>query len=206
MKSKEVSVTRIHLLGIPGSGKDTNAIPLKNRYPDTSDIVSTGDIFRGANSIDGKFGCYYPILKPHIENTNNGSLIPDEIIVQIVNTELNKRQQNKLFRFIFTGYPRTLGQLQEINKTPQNDIFIFLDCNEKIAKNRIEHRYKTDLVTCGITRKDDLPEKFPYRLKIFKNLTLPLIVELNQQNNLITINANGTFEDVVKEIEEKVKY
>jgi dephospho-CoA kinase len=71
MNQNEVLITRIHLLGRPGSGKDTNAIFLKNSSPATSDIVSTGDIFRGANTPDGEYGCYYPILKPHIENTNN---------------------------------------------------------------------------------------------------------------------------------------
>jgi adenylate kinase family enzyme len=206
MKLKELSVTRIHLLGIPGSGKDTNAIPLKNRYPNISDIVSTGDIFRSASSSEGEFGCYYPILKPHIENTNNGALIPDEIIVQIVNTEITKRQQNKLSRFIFTGYPRTLGQLLEINKMPQNDIFVFLDCTEEIAKDRIIHRYQQDLKTNGVSRKDDSPEKFPNRLKAFQNQTLPLITKLRQQKKLITVNANGSVKEVAQEITEKVKY
>jgi adenylate kinase family enzyme len=205
MNPKKVPVTRIHLLGIPGSGKDTNAIPLKNRYPNVSDIVSTGDIFCSANSPKGEYGCYYPILKPHIENTNNGALIPDEIIVQIVNAELIKRQGNNLSRFIFTGYPRTLGQLSEINKTPHNDIFIFLDCTEEIARNRIIHRYQQDLLTNGITRKDDSPEKFPKRLKAFQNLTLPLITKLDKEKTLTIINANGSKTEVAKEILEKVK-
>ncbi len=206
MKSAETCIVRIHLLGMPGSGKDTNAVPLKNRYPQISDIVSTGDIFRSANTLDGEYGCYYPTLKPHIENTNNGALIPDEIIVQIVNTEISKRQQNKLSRFIFTGYPRTLGQLSEINKTPQNDIFVFLDCTEEIARNRIINRYQQDLKTNGITRKDDSPEKFPKRLKAFQDLTLPLIVKLDREKTLIVVNANSSKTEVAKEILKKVRY
>jgi adenylate kinase family enzyme len=94
----------------------------------------------------------------------------------------------------------------EINKTPQNDIFVFLDCTEEIAKDRIIHRYQQDLKTNGVTRKDDSPEKFPNRLKTFQNQTLPLIIELRQQNNLITVNANGSVKEVAREIAKKIKY
>ena len=204
MKQKERLITRIHLLGMPGSGKDTNAIPLKNYYPEISDIVSTGNIFRGANSPDGEYGCYYSILKPYIENTNNGGLIPDPIIVRIVNLELDKRQKFNLSRFIFTGYPRTLGQLDEINKSPQNDLFIFLDCSEDVAQRRIIKRYEEGLKNKN-ERVDDNPKKFPNRLKNFQDLTLPLINELKTRGHLITIDANGTVKEVAKEIKEKVK-
>jgi len=205
MGQNESLITRIHLLGMPGSGKDTNAIPLKNKYPKISDIVSTGDIFRGANTPDGEYGCYYPILKLYIENTNNGGLIPDDIIVRIVNIETVKRQQKSFSRFIFTGYPRTLRQLEEINKSPQNDIFIFLDCSIENAQFRIKNRYEEDFKTKQTIRKDDLPEKFPKRLQSFQEFTLPLIVELKRRGDLITINANGTIKEVAHEIQEKVK-
>jgi len=205
MKQKECSITRIHLLGMSGSGKDTNAIPLKNKYPKISNIVSTGDIFRGANTPKGEFGCYYSILKPHIENTNNGGFIPDDIIVRIVDIETAKRQQKSFSRFIFTGYPRTLAQLEVINKSPQNDIFIFLDCSIENAQIRIKNRYEETIKNKQTIRKDDLPEKFPKRLQSFQEFTLPLIMELQRRGYLITINANATIEQVAHEIQEKVK-
>lgn len=205
MEQKESLITRIHLLGMPGSGKDTNAIFLRDKYPEISDIVSTGDIFRQANTPDGKYGQYYPILKPYIDNTNNGGLIPDDIIVRIVDLEIVKRQQQSFSRFIFTGYPRTLGQLEVINKSPQNDIFIFLDCSIENAQFRIRKRFEETIKNNQTIRKDDLPEKFPKRLQSFQEFTLPLIMELQRRCNLITINANGTTEQVTHEIQEKVK-
>jgi len=119
--------------------------------------------------------------------------------------ETFRRQEKSFSRFIFTGYPRTLGQLEEINKSPLNDIFIFLDCSVENAQFRIRNRYEEDLKNKRTTRKDDLPEKFPKRLQGFQEFTLPLIAELQRRGNLITINANGTVKEVVQEIKEKVK-
>jgi len=189
---------------MPGSGKDKNASFLKDKFPDISDIISTGDIFRGASTPDGKYGCYYPILKPHIENTNKGGLIPDDVIVMIVNMETAKRQKQHFSRFIFTGYPRTLGQFEEINKSPQNDVFVFLDCSQENAIIRTNNRYTKSLAKGENPRKDDLPEIFLNRLKNYQQYTLPLIMELKRRGNLITINANDTIENVAKDVIKKV--
>jgi adenylate kinase family enzyme len=60
--SQNERITRIHLLGMPGCGKDTNAIFLRKMHPEITNIISTGDIFRGANTPDGEYGEYYPML------------------------------------------------------------------------------------------------------------------------------------------------
>ena len=203
--SQNERITRIHLLGMPGSGKDTNAKSLREIHPDITDIISTGDIFRGANTPDGEYGQYYPILKPYIEDTNNGGLLPDDVVVQIVNLETAKRQQKSFSRFIFTGYPRTLDQLKEIDKSPQNDVFIFLDCSLEQIQSRIKNRYDQALTNNEPIRKDDLPEKFSKRLQSFQEFTLPLITELQRRGNLITIDANGTIEEIAQEMQERVK-
>jgi adenylate kinase family enzyme len=206
MRQNEKLLTRIHLLGMPGSGKDTNATPLKGRQSDISDIVSTGDIFRGARTPDGEYGCYHSIIKPYIENTDNGGLIPDPIIVHIVDLEIAKRQLKRFSRLIFTGYPRTIDQLTEIDKSPQNDIFVFLDCTQENAQLRIEKRYKEDLEAGRTPREDDKPEKLPKRFATFNSQTLPLVNELKTQKRLIIIDANGTVEEVSEEFKIRVKY
>jgi len=207
MRQNVETITRIHLLGLPGAGKDTCACILKDMSKtDITKIISTGDIFRGATTPDGEYGCYYFDIKPFIESTNNGHYIPDETIVDIVNREIKKRQQENFSRFIFTGYPRTLGQLQEIKKTPQNDFYISLDCTEENAKKRIEKRYQKNLAEGKTTRADDLPEKFPNRLNQYQTLTVPVINELNKRGTLITLDTNGTVLEATQEIKRRITF
>jgi len=206
MNQNENLITRIHLLGKPGSGKDTQATRIENSFPKTIAIVSTGDIFRGATSPEGKYGQYYGLLKPHIENTNNGALIPDDIIVRIVNMDLEERLRKGFTTLIYTGYPRTIGQLIEIDKSPKNDIFVFLDCTQENAQLRIKERYEKDIKARRNPREDDKPEKLPKRFETFNNQTLPLVNELQTQKRLITIDANATIKEVAKEIKTRVKY
>lgn len=202
MSQNECLITRIHMIGKPGTGKDTQATIIKEFSPETTDIVSTGDIFRGAKSSDGKYGQYYPLLKPYISDVNQGNYIPDNVIVGIVNTDLQERLKIGFTTLIYTGYPRTVNQLYEINRTSEEELFlnlyIYYRCSTEIARERVLNRRNEFIKAGKIPRDEDNPETFEKRIKAFNKNTVPLIRELRQQNSLITIEANGTIMEIAE--------
>ena len=93
------------LLGPPGAGKGTQAAVLSERLGISH--ISTGDILRE----EVKEGSALGLKAKQI--MQRGSLVPDEIIVQIVEKAINgKKAANG---FILDGFPRTLVQAERLD-------------------------------------------------------------------------------------------
>jgi adenylate kinase len=98
--------TIIILLGPPGSGKGSQASLLKTTL--NLPHLSTGDLLRehvATNSALGK------IAKSYIDN---GKLVPDGIILDMIMERIN--QEDCVKGFLLDGFPRTLVQAEELKK------------------------------------------------------------------------------------------
>ncbi len=73
---------RLILLGPPGAGKGTQAVSISDRY--NIPHISTGDIFRFNIKNNTPLG-----LKAK-EYMDKGLLVPDEVVVEIVEDRLKK--------------------------------------------------------------------------------------------------------------------
>jgi adenylate kinase len=93
------------LLGPPGAGKGTQAKLVAKRFGVPH--LSTGDMFRDAVSRGTPTG---RIAKPIMES---GRLVPDEIVVKIV--EERVAQPDCAHGFLFDGFPRTLPQAEKLD-------------------------------------------------------------------------------------------
>lgn len=93
------------LFGPPGSGKGTQSAKLIEKYGLVH--LSTGDIFRanikGATEL-GKLAQSY---------MDKGDLVPDEVTIKMLESEVNKHVAPK--GFIFDGFPRTTAQAQALD-------------------------------------------------------------------------------------------
>jgi len=197
----------IYINGKPGCGKDTQACEILKLFPNISKRISTGDIYRGAKTPEGEYGQYYEQIKPHIDFVDNkGGLVPDDIIVPIVKQViLTENKKNNISEFIFTGFPRTVGQLEEVNKMTHQlnsqNYFINYQLSDKISQQRAKHRREKCLVSGENIRNDDQPDVVLRRLKTFHQQTQPVLDKLKQENRLITIDASGTIEEIRLETE-----
>ncbi|NKB24497.1 MAG: adenylate kinase [Kiritimatiellae bacterium] len=125
----------IILLGPPGVGKGTAAQGLMRSADFTH--VSTGDMLREAIKSGTSLG---KIAKAYMDK---GELVPDEVIMEIVQKRLN--QGLSAAKYMFDGFPRTLEQARLfdallVSKQTQLTKVFILDATREILLERLAGR------------------------------------------------------------------
>jgi adenylate kinase len=203
-------------LGPPGAGKGTQAKLLSARYEIPQ--ISTGDILRASVRDQTPMGSR---AKSYMDS---GSLVPDEVVVGIVEERLQKEDCKK--GFILDGFPRTIAQadslkvtLDSIGKNIQHVISIAVDNEELLTRitgrrtcekcgkgyhvsfDPPKTQGKCDV--CGgdlCQRDDDKEETMRKRLTVYDLQTEPLIEYYSKQSLLRTVPGTGSIEDIQKSI------
>ncbi len=174
------------ILGPPGSGKGTYASRLQTRL--RVPTIATGDIFREIVKEETKLS---EIVKGYMRR---GELIPDKIVIQVMNDRLAKDDCKK--GFILDGYPRTNEQAKALDKTAKIDVVVRLLVPDWIIVERLSSRrickgcgevYNIRFLKpkkegicdkCGSElhqRIDDTPRVIKDRLKVYERQTKPLL-------------------------------
>ena len=141
---------RIVLLGGPGSGKGTQAKKLVEKLGIPQ--ISTGDIFRAALKEGTPMGLK---AKTYMDK---GELVPDEVVIGVVEERLAKPDLNK--GFMLDGFPRTLPQAEALDKILQAqgkplDHAVLVDVPEEDLVTRLSGRR-----TCKNCRmRNDVPRE-----------------------------------------------
>jgi len=184
----------IALFGPPGAGKGTQSKFLIEKY--NLGYIATGDILR-AEIIEGsKLGIQAKEL------IDKGELVPDEIIVQIIEKRI---QSNKDANgILFDGFPRTIvqayileGLLLKLNTTLR--CMISLDVPNKELIERLIERGKTS------NRADDSPDVIQRRLEEYENKTAPVASFYQDQNKFYPVNGVGPIETIQHRIDETIE-
>ena len=97
---------KLILLGAPGAGKGTQAEILCERL--NIPTISTGNMIREAMKSGTEMG-----LKAK-EYAENGKLVPDEVVIGIVDERL--RMDDCKNGFILDGFPRTIPQAEALDR------------------------------------------------------------------------------------------
>jgi adenylate kinase len=160
---------RLILLGPPGAGKGTQAQRLVESYGIVQ--LSTGDMLRAAVAAGTSIGLEAKSLM------EAGSLVPDALVIQIVDERTNESDAQK--GFILDGFPRTVAQAQALDvmlaaKKLKLDAVIELKVDETKLVNRIIKRASDAKAAGQPVRKDDDAEVFKTRLEAYHEQTAPL--------------------------------
>ncbi|MCL2861498.1 MAG: adenylate kinase [Firmicutes bacterium] len=199
---------KLIILGAPGSGKGSQAPHLNREYGLVH--LATGDILRKNIKEETPLGLEAK------EFIDNGKLVPDEIVIKLVEQRISEKECEK--GVFFDGFPRTLSQAEQLDKIVKIDKVIYLEVDFSILLKRItgrrscvcgrtEHikRLKDNKCECGKTyyqRDDDTEEMVKPRLETFLSQTAPLIDYYKKQGKLITINGDGEVGDIFEVIKE----
>ena len=203
---------RIVLLGAPGSGKGTQAKKLM--ADENIPQVSTGDMLREAVANGTRFGLKAKTLM------DAGNLVPDDVVLGIISERLS--QPDAQDGFILDGFPRTTQQALDLEDlldelgTPL-DTAVLMDVDFEILMKRLTGRR-----TCSLTgkllnvyfssqdeldectnaggelvhREDDNEDTIGNRLNVYRDNTEPLIDFYRERSKLVTIDAEGTIDEV----------
>ncbi len=198
---------RLIILGLPGSGKGTQAKKVAEKYHLTT--ISTGEMLRETAKEKDIFG--YKVQ----EYMNKGELVPDEWINSLVKSRLQEKDIEN--GFVLDGYPRTLQQAKvlEAYLKSQNqnlDAVFFLDVSQDTLRHRLAQRgalrSKARQGNAQVEAKrekirlDDKPEMIEHRMRINKELTEPLIHFYKERNLLHIINGESNPAQVFESINE----
>lgn len=178
------------LFGPPGAGKGTQSSNIIKEFGLIH--LSTGDIFRAniGNSTDlGK------LAKSYIDK---GQLVPDEVTIDMLKSEVNKFDDPK--GFIFDGFPRTKVQAEALDK-------FLAEKNSKIAgmialevpEDELKERLRKRAINSGRTDDAD-PKIIANRIDVYNKETAPVKVFYKQQDKLHLINGKGSIEEITKAI------
>ncbi len=175
----------IALFGPPGAGKGTQSKMLIEKY--NLAYISTGDILRKEIAENTELGLQAKdIIK-------RGGLVPDEIIVQIIEERI--KTNTEVNGFLFDGFPRTTvqayileGLLLKMNT--KLDCMLSLEVPEDELKTRLLARAKTE------NRTDDTEEVINVRLQEYKNKTAPVAQFYKEKEIYNPIEGMGDIQQI----------
>ena len=186
----------IVLFGYPGSGRGSQGKALAKEFG--LEHVATGQM------LDEEIKSKSEIGKKIVELYESGQLVPDEIVVQLIEKKLTHSKDVK--GFIFKGFPRTLvqsyildGLLRKVGSSISMIIEIEVPTLELIS--RLNQRSKTD----KSMPYDSSTEKIVKRLQEHETKTVPVIEKYNQLHGVVKVNGMGTFEEVYQRLSCEVK-
>ena len=209
---------KLIMLGGPGAGKGTQAKKIAEKY--TIPHISTGDIFRANIKNNTELG------KKAKEYINQGLLVPDELVVDLVVDRLGQEDAKK--GYVLDGFPRTIPQAEALTKALKEkneeiDYAVNIEVADEVIVNRMAGRRAC--VACGgtyhiefnptkeegicdacggelVLRDDDKPETVQKRLEVYHKQTQPLIDYYTTAGKLVEVDGtqevNKVFEAIVE--------
>ncbi len=212
---------KIILLGAPGAGKGSVAKQLNELYGAVQ--ISTGDILRSAVQEGTALG------KKAKEYMERGDLVPDSIIMEIMEVRLQKPDCKN--GFILDGFPRTITQAQELKVIIDRlhihlDFVINLEVPVDVILERLESRRTCSNPSCQeiynikrnppaeggtckkcghsvIQRADETKEAICNRLETYNSKTAPLIDFYQNEGllkNVLSLQLPETIAAIKKEL------
>jgi adenylate kinase len=184
----------LHYSDPPGAGKGTQSEFLVKEY--NLFYISTGDLLRKEIKEQTQLG------KEAQSIIATGGLVPDEIIVQIIEkTITNNPNANG---FLFDGFPRTYIQAYileglMIKLNTSLNCLISLNVTEEESIRRLLHRGKTS------GRSDDNEEVIRNRLKEYYEKTLPVLNFYKEKGLYKEVNSMLSIEEVHQQIKEIIQ-
>jgi adenylate kinase len=182
------------LFGPPGSGKGTQSEKLVEKYGLVH--LSTGNLLREEIAQKTPLGLEAKSFM------DKGQLVPDEVVIGMVDSCFDKHKDAK--GFLFDGFPRTVAQavaldkLLELKKTEINAV-LALEVSEEELKKRLLNRGQTS------GRSDDTNEEVIHkRFMVYSNETTPVAEHYKKARKFQSIKGEGTVDQIFESLEDAI--
>lgn len=182
-------MTRLLIMGPPGSGKGTQAVRIADKM--AIPAISTGDIFRYNVKELTELG---KEAKSYIDA---GDFVPDEVTNRMVADRLS--HGDTVSGFLLDGYPRTSGQVEALNeilaeKDDQLTAVLVLEVPDEEIVERLLARAETE------GRSDDTEELIKHRLELYHKETSDLIESYIDQGIVGRVDGTGAIDDITERL------
>lgn len=171
----------IFVLGGPGSGKGTLCSRIEKEleceHYEHYLHLSVGELLRKEKDNE--------LVKEYIKE---GKIVPSFITINLLKNYMLKSDNNK---FLIDGFPRNEENKDVWEKQTDNfelEYVLYLECDLKTMIDRIMNRNEN--------RSDDNIETFRKRIKVFDNVTMPVINYYEKKEKLVKIDATQSAENV----------
>ena len=209
---------RIVLMGPPGAGKGTQA----RRLAESTGMkhLSTGDMLRSEVTTGSELGL---LAKGFMDK---GDLVPDSTIIAMIQGQLANPAG-----VLLDGFPRTVIQAESLDESLEvaglpidKIVHMSVDTEELVRRLSSRAVCKScqtpyNLVSdapsiegvcdkCGsdvIVRDDDKPEAVMNRMKVYEELTEPVLNYYKTRADVIEIIATGTPDSVFEELTQAIE-
>lgn len=179
----------ILLFGPPGAGKGTQSMKIIKKYG--LEHVSTGEILRSEITRETPLGLE---AKKYMDL---GKLVPDETVIGMIACKLTENSGAK--GFIFDGFPRNCDQAIALDKMLQEkgipiNLMIALVVDYDVLITRLLLRSQKE------NRSDDTREVIESRIKLYKEVTEPVIEYYKEKKKFSSVNGEGEIDDIFERI------
>lgn len=176
---------KIIFMGPQGSGKTTQAELLAKKLGVPH--LQTGEFYRQlAQKEDSPFG------RRVKELLSQGKLVPDKEHNQIFKEELSKPEYKE--GFVFDGSPRTRHQAETLPFEPDRIFYLVVSDKEDIKRLTKRGRF------------DDTPELIAERLKIFHEVTDPVLDFYRQKGVLEEVDGERPIEVIFEDVWSRINH
>lgn len=191
------SLYNVVLFGYPGSGRGSHGEALAEKFG--LEYIATGPMLEEEIRKGTERG------KSIEDFYNNGELVPDEVVVQLIEEKIGK-SSGIVKGYIFKGFPRTLVQSY------------MLDGMLKKHGSKISQIMEMEVPTLELIRRldkrRDTEKKKPYdsntqkivkRLQDHKDTTVPVLEKYRSLYGSVVIDGVGTHEEVFRRIAAEIE-
>lgn len=183
------------LFGPPGSGKGTQSEKIVNKF----DLkhLSTGDLLRRELAEKTPLGLEAKSFM------DKGQLVPDEVVIGMIDSSLDKNPNAK--GFLFDGFPRTVAQAEALDKLlslKKTEIskVLALEVSEEELIKRLLRRGETS------GRSDDTNEDIiRNRLAVYNKDTAAVAEHYKALGKFEAIKGEGTVEEIFEALSNAIE-
>ena len=174
------------LFGPPGSGKGTQSEKLIARYG--LKHLSTGDLLRSEIAAQSPLGMAAKSIM------DKGQLVPDEVVIEMINSALENNPQAR--GFLFDGFPRTTAQAEALDKLlAQKETEIAIVLALQVSKEELISRLLNRGKSSG--RSDDTNELvIRSRIEEYEMKTAVVADYYNKFNKVVMVKGEGTIDEI----------
>ena len=192
--TKGFAMTKMLIIGPPGSGKGTQAERISERLGVVA--ISTGDIFRA--NVKGE----RPLGIEAKKYMDAGDFVPDSVTNKMVRDRLSEDDVEN--GFLLDGYPRTTAQVDYLDgilatSEEKLDVVLQLTADDEELVSRLLGRAKET------GRSDDNEAVIRHRLDLYHEQTEAVVAKYAERGILTQVDGIGAIDEVTDRVMQAIK-